>query len=76
MDYRATAWVVRVLGQSQFQDWENYYFVDRKLLSNCVQWLLGYQNEDGTFEETDYYSFPLDRRLVANVHNFTKKMRN
>lgn len=63
---RATAWVVRVLGQSQFQDWENYYYVDRRLLSTAVEWLLTYQNPDGTFEETHDYPFPLDTRLVVN----------
>ena len=69
-----TAWVVRVLGQSQFQDWENNFFVDRHLLAKSVRWLLSYQNRDGTFDETISYSFPLDRRLIAvsfyNTYNF------
>lgn len=52
-----------MLGQSQFQDWENYYFVDRKLLASSVQWILSYQNRDGSFSETDDYQLPIDRRL-------------
>lgn len=59
------AWVLRVFSQSQFQDWENHYIIDRKLLSSCVRWILGYQNNDGSFSETRQYSYPLDRRLVS-----------
>ena len=59
---------MRVLGQSQFQDWENHYFVDRKLLTSCVQWILKHQKADGAFEESlDYYDFPLDRRLLNHL---------
>ena len=61
-----TAWVIRVLGQSQFQDWENHYLVDSRLLTACVQWMLGFQNADGSFNETVEYSNPLDRRPLFN----------
>lgn len=58
--------MVRVLGQSQFQDWENHYFVDLKLLTSSVKWLLQYQRRDGSFIETEEYFSPLDRRLQVN----------
>ena len=59
--------MVRVLGQSQFQDWENHYFVDRKLLASSVQWILQQQNLDGTFVEPKGYCFPLENRPVGNM---------
>jgi len=52
----ATAWVIRILSQSQFQDWENHYFVDRELLSSCVKWILLHQNNDGSFHEPHKYA--------------------
>uniref|UniRef100_A0A0P5S381 Macroglobulin complement-related protein n=1 Tax=Daphnia magna TaxID=35525 RepID=A0A0P5S381_9CRUS len=55
-----TAWVIRVLGQSQFQDWENHYYVDQRLLASSVQWILKNQKRDGTFEEPEDYPFPLE----------------
>ena len=68
-EIRTTAWVIRVLGQSQFQDWENHYFVDRKLLSSSVKWIIDQQNPDGTFHETDDYSLPIDRTFVSILNN-------
>ncbi len=52
--------MIRVLGQSQFQDWENHFFVDRRLLGTSVQWILSHQTNDGSFEDPDEYFFPLD----------------
>ncbi len=62
-----TAWVVRVLGQSQFQDWENNFFVDRRLLASSVKWILKHQKRDGTFEEPHDYPFPLEFRPVTDL---------
>ena len=59
------AWVVRILSQSQFQDWENHFFVDAKLLTSSVKWLLQYQRHDGSFTETNEYPVPLDRRFMV-----------
>lgn len=64
--YISKAWVIRVLGQSQFQDWENHFFVDRRLLGTSVQWILKNQNRDGTFEEPDDYPFPLEIQSVID----------
>jgi hypothetical protein len=64
--------VIRVLGQ--FQDWENHYFVDRRLLGNSDQWILTNQKRDGTFEEPDDYPFPLEiqrvYRLIYTLNDF------
>lgn len=62
--------MVRILGQSQFQDWENHFFVDLKLLTSSVKWLLQYQKRDGSFIETDGYPVPLDRRLMVITVNW------
>lgn len=62
-----TAWVVRILSQSQFQDWENHYFVDRNLLSNCVKWILSHQNNDGSFyDSTGLTPGPFDSNRWKN----------
>ncbi|XP_059351436.1 CD109 antigen-like [Daphnia carinata] len=48
-----TAWVVRILGQSQFQDWENHFYVDRRLLASSVKWIVSHQTSDGSFHEPE-----------------------
>uniref|UniRef100_A0A0P5Q5G8 Macroglobulin complement-related protein n=1 Tax=Daphnia magna TaxID=35525 RepID=A0A0P5Q5G8_9CRUS len=67
-----TAWVVRILGQSQFQDWENHFYVDRRLMTSSVKWILQFQRRDGSFGETEDYILPLDRRILP-THNSTYK---
>jgi hypothetical protein len=64
------AWVIRILGQSQFQDWENHFYVDQRLLTNSVKWILQYQRRDGSFGETDNYIYPLDRRILVLFYCF------
>ena len=51
------AWVIRIMGQSQFQDWENNFCVDRRLLGKSVEWILNHQTNDGSFKDPDDY-FP------------------
>ncbi|XP_037085494.1 complement C3-like [Pollicipes pollicipes] len=59
----ATAWAVRQLHYSQFQDWENFLYVEPRILSEAAKWLTLYQNEDGSFYETEAYEFPLDQKM-------------
>ena len=59
--------MIRILGQSQFQDWENHYYVDQRLLTNSVKWILQFQRRDGSFGETENYISPLDRRLLVFI---------
>lgn len=61
--------MIRVLGQSQFQDWENHYYVDQRLLASSVQWILKNQKRDGTFEEPEDYPFPLELPRVKDFLN-------
>ena len=59
--------MIRILGQSQFQDWENHYYVDQRLLTNSVKWILQFQRRDGSFGEKENYISPLDRRLLILI---------
>uniref|UniRef100_A0A0P5Q059 Macroglobulin complement-related protein n=1 Tax=Daphnia magna TaxID=35525 RepID=A0A0P5Q059_9CRUS len=65
-----TAWVVRILGQSQFQDWENHYYVDRRLLASSVEWIVSHQMSDGSFHEPEDLPFE-SRHERGNVTHKT-----
>ncbi|XP_037068259.1 CD109 antigen-like [Pollicipes pollicipes] len=58
-----TAWAVRQLQYSQFQDWENYLYVEPRILSEAAEWLCLFQNADGSFNETKWYVYPLDQKM-------------
>ncbi|XP_043206412.1 CD109 antigen-like [Amphibalanus amphitrite] len=59
----ATAWTVRQLQYSQFQDWENYLYVEPRILSEAAHWMCLFQNSDGSFNETVWYEHPLDQKM-------------
>ena len=63
LSLRGTAWAARQLQYSQFQDWENYLYVEPRILSEAAEWLCLYQNPDGSFNETEWYQQPLDQKM-------------
>ena len=54
-----TAWCVRVLEAAQFQDWEDFIYIDPEVFGNAVMWLLNYQDKDGAFLESSDDDLPL-----------------
>ena len=54
---------MRQLQYSQFQDWENYLYVEPRILSEAAEWMCLFQNEDGSFSETVWYECPLDQKM-------------
>lgn len=53
--HRLTAYVSRVLGEAQ-----DYIFVDTQVLVKAVDWIVGRQNKDGSFNE---FGKVLDRSM-------------
>ncbi|XP_055936007.1 CD109 antigen-like isoform X2 [Argiope bruennichi] len=56
-----TAFCVRVFHQATFQEWESFLFIDPKVISRAVRWLLKQQSFEGAFCETTTY--PYDRKM-------------
>ncbi|KPM04684.1 LDL, Prenyltransferase and alpha-2-macroglobulin domain-containing protein [Sarcoptes scabiei] len=46
-----TAFCARILHLSTFQEWENFLYVDPKVIQNAIDWLLKQQQSDGSFQE-------------------------
>ncbi|XP_068210039.1 CD109 antigen-like [Palaemon carinicauda] len=67
-----TAWITRLLQQAQFQDWENLIYVEPRIISKAVEWLVKWQNTDtGAFMETpSYQEVPLDKKADAYSYGF------
>lgn len=59
-----SSWALQVFQQGSFQDWENDFFIEASIFSRVVEWLLQYQNLDGSFSETEYYEmFPINKKI-------------
>ncbi|KAB7501148.1 Antigen [Armadillidium nasatum] len=62
-----TAYALRILLVADFQDWENYIYIDRNIIHRGIQWLLDYQTKHGSFHETEHYLHPLDPKVDPRV---------
>ncbi|KAL7648240.1 UNVERIFIED_CONTAM: hypothetical protein RMT77_000143 [Armadillidium vulgare] len=62
-----TAYALRILLVADFQDWENYIYIDRNIMHRGIQWLLDYQTKHGSFHETEHYLHPLDPKVDPRV---------
>ncbi|KAK4320554.1 hypothetical protein Pmani_008591 [Petrolisthes manimaculis] len=58
-----TAFAIKSLWLANFQDWENFLYVDPKVINDAVDWLLEYQTPLGSFTETPYFFHPLDNKI-------------
>ncbi|KAB7495813.1 Antigen, partial [Armadillidium nasatum] len=58
-----TAHSLRCLSVANFQDWENLIYIDPKLFQRGVRFILQYQTDQGSFQETDEYIHPLDPKV-------------
>jgi hypothetical protein len=64
---RLSAWALQVFCHATFQDWENYFLIEDKILSQLAAWLVQQQNWDGTFSETFWYHYnPLNKKMSDN----------
>ncbi|XP_076046263.1 CD109 antigen-like [Oratosquilla oratoria] len=66
-----TAWTTRILQNAQFQDWENYLYIEPQIISKAIEWLISNQNmETGAFMETaTYQELPLDKKMNSFSYN-------
>lgn len=69
-----TAFSIRMYQLALFPDWENFIYIDPRLISRGITFLLNHQDEKGAFYETS--EFPPNRRMNGkvlgkdNVHHF------
>lgn len=48
-----TAFCARIFHEATFQEWESFLYIDRKIISKSVSWLLQQQDGSGAFYEPD-----------------------
>lgn len=48
-----TAFCARIFSKATFQEWESFLYIDRKIISKSVSWLLQQQDSFGAFYEPD-----------------------
>ncbi|KAK6643489.1 hypothetical protein RUM43_004996 [Polyplax serrata] len=49
-----TAYCARVFQEASFYEWENYIYIDPKVISKAVAWVLDHQTPDGSFYEVTW----------------------
>ncbi|XP_063236923.1 thioester-containing protein 1 allele S1-like [Bacillus rossius redtenbacheri] len=60
-----TSWTIRTFKHASFPDWENNLYVEPRIFTQSVGWILEHQAEDGSFVETTAYEYPLDFKMYA-----------
>ncbi|XP_045124583.1 C3 and PZP-like alpha-2-macroglobulin domain-containing protein 8 [Portunus trituberculatus] len=50
-----TAWTLRVILAAQLEDWENLVYVEPRLITDTIEFLIKHQAPDGSFHETVHY---------------------
>ncbi|CAB3361002.1 Hypothetical predicted protein [Cloeon dipterum] len=60
-----TSWVVRLIKHASFQDWEDYFYAEPRIISMAVSFILQHQTYQGSFYEPEftYSRSPLDQRM-------------
>lgn len=61
-----TAFCARILHKATFQEWENYLYIDKKIIERAISWILNFQTQEGSFYEP--FIKPHDRKM-----NFSSK---
>ena len=65
---RLSAWALQVFMHGTFQDWENYFLIEPRIISGVAEFLIRHQNEDGSFSEIyAYEKSPLNKRMRSDV---------
>lgn len=67
---RLTSWAIRIFKHASFQDWENFFYIEPQIITRSIEWILQFQTELGSFEETIWYHNPLDATMQGKVHCF------
>lgn len=70
-----TSFCVRVFQEASFYEWENFIYIDPKVITDSVSWVLDHQTTDGSFFETTWL---VDRKVNSSLNwpNDDVKFRN
>ncbi|KAL7301156.1 hypothetical protein TKK_0006128 [Trichogramma kaykai] len=59
-----TAYCVRIFEEASFYEWENYLYIDPKVIAQAVSWLLDHQTPEGSFYEVTWLP---DRKMNSTL---------
>ncbi|KAJ8681561.1 hypothetical protein QAD02_017353 [Eretmocerus hayati] len=72
-----TAYCVRIFQEASFYEWENYLYIDPKVIEQSVSWLLEHQTDDGSFWEVTWLpDRKMNSSLNYNEEHFAYRHRN
>ncbi|XP_011495673.1 PREDICTED: CD109 antigen [Ceratosolen solmsi marchali] len=60
-----TAYCVRIFEEASFYEWENYLYIDPKVIAQAVSWLLDHQTPEGSFYEVTWLP---DRKMNSSLN--------
>ncbi|KAB7493685.1 hypothetical protein Anas_10340 [Armadillidium nasatum] len=67
---KLTAWVTNLFQNAMFEEWEYLIYVDPRVLTDAVKFMLKHQNPDGDFGETEFYNITLDHKYRYQKSSF------
>ncbi|RXG67564.1 C3 and PZP-like alpha-2-macroglobulin domain-containing protein 8 [Armadillidium vulgare] len=71
---KLTAWVTNLFQNAMFEEWEYLIYVDPRVLTDAVKFMLKHQNPDGDFGETEFYNITLDHKYRYQKRSFPNEV--
>ena len=59
-----TAFCARIFAEANFNEWENYLYIDPAVIANAVGWMIQFQTQDGAFYEVARFA---DRKMNSTT---------
>nr|BAR45623.1 macroglobulin complement-related 2 [Ammothea sp. RS-2014] len=63
-----TAHVARILQYGRYAEWENFLFIDPRVISDSIGFIVKQQKEDGSFYDKE--DFPFDRKVSSTESQY------
>jgi len=59
-----TAFCARILAEANFNEWENYLYIDPTVIARAVNWMIQFQSPEGAFYEVAHFA---DRKMNSST---------
>ena len=69
-----TAFCARILSEANFNEWENYLYIDPSVIAKAVNWMIQFQSSEGAFYEVDVARRP--SAILSSLISFNQSIQS
>nr|BAR45622.1 macroglobulin complement-related 1 [Ammothea sp. RS-2014] len=71
-----TAFCAKTLAKATFSEWENFIYIDPKIISRAMGWLADHQTDYGAFHEASIHTYDRKMNLTSDLSHDYERFRN